>query len=86
MELKWDTRGSGAVAKLAGPVWSPGFMARRYLVAWLAFALSFNLPPAHAAGKRAPALDDGNGAFATQQYQNPFLRAGHSKAEMDAKV
>jgi len=61
-------------------------MTLRLLAVLLGAALLAGSMPAHAAGKRAPALDDGNGAYATQQYQNPFLRAGHSKAEIDAKV
>ena len=61
-------------------------MTRRLPIACLAVALFFSPLPVNSAGKRAAALDDGNGAYATQQYQNPFLRAGHSKAEMDAKV
>ena len=61
-------------------------MTLRLLAVLLGAALLAGSMPAHAAGKRTPALDDGNGAYATQQYQNPFLRAGHSKAEIDAKV
>ena len=61
-------------------------MTLRLLAVLLGAALLAGSMPAHAAGKLTPALDDGNGAYATQQYQNPFLRAGHSKAEIDAKV
>jgi oligosaccharide reducing-end xylanase len=65
-------------------------MTRKMLVAWLAAALVgaalfCAALQAHAAGKRN-ALDDGNGAYATNQYENLFSQAGHSKAEIDAKI
>jgi oligosaccharide reducing-end xylanase len=31
-------------------------------------------------------LDDGHGAYATRRYRNLFAEAGHSKAEIDAKI
>jgi oligosaccharide reducing-end xylanase len=65
--------------------WSQGFMTRRLLVAWLAVALFSAALSAHAAGKRS-ALDNGNGAYATNRYENLFSQAGHSKAEIDAKI
>jgi oligosaccharide reducing-end xylanase len=52
---------------------------------WMGAALLAVSLPAHAAGKHN-ALDDGNGAYATQQYQNLFARAGHSEAEINAKI
>jgi oligosaccharide reducing-end xylanase len=61
-------------------------MTRRLLFASLAFALVADPFCAHAAAKRAAALDDGNGAYATHQYQDLFAQAGHSKAEIDAKI
>jgi oligosaccharide reducing-end xylanase len=61
-------------------------MTHRLLVVSLAFALVADPFCTHAAGKRAATLDDGNGAYATHQYQDMFARAGHSKAEIDAKI
>lgn len=60
-------------------------MTLRLLALWLAAALLAGSLHAHAAGRRN-ALDDGNGAYATHQYENLFSQAGYSKAEIDAKI
>jgi oligosaccharide reducing-end xylanase len=37
-------------------------------------------------GQRPAALDNGHGAYATHRYRNLFAEAGHSQAEIDAKI
>src|SRR5690348_4594366 len=48
-----------------------------------AAAMPDSAPP----GKTNPAsLSDGHGAFATGQYRNLFVEAGHSKADCEKKI
>jgi len=69
-------------------------MIRRPLFAILCAALAAPLalgqqtaPPKSAAyEQQLSTLAKGHGAFATHQYQNLFAKAGHSKAEIDAKI
>jgi oligosaccharide reducing-end xylanase len=42
--------------------------------------------PAQTTGLKAQRLDVGHGAYATHQYRNLFAEAGHSQAEIDAKI
>ena len=58
----------------------PSSLAAAFSLALLAFGLS----PTLVRGANAPA--DGNGAFVTGKYRNLFAEAGHSQAEIDAKV
>jgi oligosaccharide reducing-end xylanase len=60
-------------------------MTHKLLAVWMAVGLVANPYCLHAAGKHN-ALDNGNGAYAMQQYQNLFARAGHSEAEINAKI
>ena len=39
-----------------------------------------------APGKRKASSRDGGGAFATGKYRNLFVEAGHTEAEIDAKI
>lgn len=42
--------------------------------------------PAAATSASQPVLTDGAGAFATGKYRNLFVEAGHTQAEVDAKI
>ena len=61
-------------------------MTRRPLFALLAVALFTLVATGQTSPRKTVQLDNGHGAYTTHRYRNLFAEAGHSQAEIDAKI
>ena len=62
------------------------FFALLFATLVIPVAMGQIAPPKFEQKQRPMSLDDGHGAYATHHYRNLFAEAGHSQAEIDAKI